>query len=105
MGGETITIKAADGTTKEYSCGPADKLPEDRFAILAALEGAVLSTYDMLPLTGDASAALKGMQIKYYSEEYVYGVGRGGLKYMDYIYSDAEWTDYVESQNGKLVYN
>ena len=105
MGGETITIKAADGTTKEFSCGPADKLPKDRFAILAALEGAVLSTYDMIPLTGDASAALKGMQIKYYTEEYVYGVGRGGLKYMDYKYSDAEWAEYVESQNGKLVYN
>ncbi len=105
MGGETITITAADGTTKEYSCGTADKLPEDRFAILTGLEGAVLSTYELLPLTGDASASLKGMQIKYYTENYVYGVGRGGLKYMDYNYTDAEWADYVAEQGGSLVYN
>ena len=105
MGGETITITAADGTTKEFSCGTADKNPEDRFAILTGLEGAVLSTYELLPLTGDATAALKGMQIKYYTENYVYGVGRGGLKYMDYNYSDAEWADYVAEQGGSLVYN
>lgn len=105
MGGEVITITAADGTTKEYSCGTADELPEDRFAILTGLEGAVLSTYDMIPLTGAASATLKGMQIQYYTENYVYGVGRGGLKYMDYNYSDAEWADYVSEQGGSLVYN
>lgn len=105
MGGEKITITAADGTTKEYSCGTADKNPEDRFAILTGLEGAVLSTYDLLPLTGDATANLKGMQIKYYTENYVYGVGRGGLKYMDYNYTDAEWADYVAEQGGSLVYN
>ncbi len=105
MSGTPITITAADGTTKEYSCGTADDLPEDRFAILTGLEGAILSTYDMIPLTGDASASLKGMQIKYYTENYVYGVGRGGLKYMDYNYTDAEWADYVAEQGGKLVYN
>ncbi len=105
MGGEKITITAADGTTKEYSCGTADKLPEDRFAILTGLESAVLSTYDLLPLTGAATATLKGMQIKYYTEDYVYGVGRGGLKYMEYNYTDAEWADYVAEQGGSLVYN
>lgn len=105
MGGEKITIKAADGTAKEYSCGTADKLPEDRFAILTSLENAVLSNYDLLPLTGDATAALKGMQIKYYTEDYVYGIGRGGLKYMDYNYTDAEWADFVAEQGGSLVYN
>ena len=105
MNGEKITIKAADGSTKEFSCGTADKNPVDRFAILAGLEGAILSTYDLLPLTGDATAALKGMQIKYYSEDYIYGVGRGGVKYMKYNYSDAEWAKYVQDQGGKLVYN
>ena len=58
----------------------------------------------MLPLTGDASAALKGMQIKYYTEDYVFGVGRGGLKYMTYDYSDAEWDAFVADKGGKLEY-
>jgi oligopeptide transport system substrate-binding protein len=102
--GETITIKAADGTTKDYSCGLADEKPEERLTILAALEGAVLQTYDMLPIMDDASAALKGMQIKYYTEEYIYGVGRGGVKYMQYYYTDAQWAEYVASQGGTLNY-
>ncbi len=104
MGGDKITIKAEDGTTLEYSCGTADKKPEERLDILAALEGAVLQTYDMIPVMDDASAALKGMQIKYYTEEYIYGVGRGGVKYMQYYYTDAEWEAFVAEQGGTLNY-
>ena len=104
MAGEEITITDKDGNTKQFKCGPADNNPEDRFAILAGLEGAILSTYDMIPLTGDASAALKGMQIKYGTENYVFGVGRGGLKYMTYNYSDAEWEAFVADKGGKLEY-
>ena len=106
MAGEEITITDESGNKKSFKCGTADNNPEDRFAILAGLEGAILSTYDMIPLTGNASAALKGMQIKYYTEDYVFGVGRhGSFKYLDYNYSDAEWDAYVESQGGELVYN
>lgn len=105
MAGETITITAEDGTTKEFSCGTADKNPEDRFAILAGLEGAVLSTYDMIPLLGNASASLKGMQINYYSDEYIYGLGfHGFLKYLTYNYTDAEWADFVAEHGGSLEY-
>jgi len=104
MAGQEITIFDKDGNSKSFKCGTADNNPEDRFAILAGLEGAILSTYDMIPLTGDASAALKGQQIKYGTEEYVFGVGRGGLKYMTYHYSDAEWAAHVEKEGGKLEY-
>lgn len=104
MAGEKITITAADESTKEYSCGTADENPTDRLAILAGLEGAVLNTYQMIPLTTDSSAALKGMQIQYYTEDYVYGVGRGGMKYMTYNFTDAEWADYIAEQGGSLEY-
>lgn len=104
MAGEKKTITAADGSTKEYSCGTADENPVDRLTILAALEGAVLETYQMIPLTTDSSAALKGMQIQYYTEDYIYGVGRGGMKYMTYSMSDAEWADYIAEQGGSLEY-
>jgi hypothetical protein len=104
MSGVAVTLTAADGSTIEYSCGTADKKPEERLNILAALEGAVLQTYDMIPIMDDASAALKGMQIKYYTEEYIYGVGRGGIKYMQYYYSDAEWDAFVAEQGGTLNY-
>ncbi len=102
--GTPCTITAADGSTMEYSCGTADGDPETRLAILAALEGAVLRTYDMIPIMDDSSAALKGMQIQYYTEEYIYGVGRGGIKYMTYNYTDTEWDAYVAENNGILNY-
>ena len=44
------------------------------------------------------------MQINYYTEEYVYGVGRGGIKYMTYNYTDAEWDAYVADNGGILNY-
>ena len=102
--GTPCTVTAADGTTMEYSCGTADGDPETRLAILAALEGAVLRTYDMIPIMDDSSAALKGMQIQYYTEDYIYGVGRGGIKYMTYNYTDTEWDAYVAENDGILNY-
>ena len=77
---------------------------EHRLAVLGSLEGAILRTYDLLPLNNESSAALKGMQIKYYTEEYVYGVGRGGIKYMTYNYTDGEWDAFVKSQGGEINY-
>ena len=104
MMGEVIEITDEDGNVVEFSCGLADEKPELRLQILAILEGAVLQTYDMLPIMDDASAALKGMQIKYYTEEYIYGVGRGGVKYMKYFYTDAEWDAFVSAEGGILNY-
>lgn len=75
-----------------------------RTKILAACEAAILEQYTMLPLNDDASAALKSMKINYYTEQYVYGVGRGGVKYMTYNYDDAQWKAFVDSNNGQLQY-
>ena len=72
--------------------------------ILAALEDCVLQNYDFIPLTGDNSAALKGMQIEYFLEDEVFPLGRGGVKYMTYNYTDAEWAEFVADQGGVLNY-
>ncbi len=104
MNGTAATITAADGTTMEYSCGVADEDPETRLEILGALEGAVLLNYNFLPIMDDASAQLRGQQINYYTEEYIFGMGFGGLKYYTYNYTDAEWDAYVAANNGELDY-
>ena len=104
MNGTATTITAADGTTKEYSCGVADEDPETRLEILGALEGAVLLNYNFIPIMDDAGAQIRGQQIKYYTEEYIFGLGFGGLKYYTYNYNDAEWDAYVASNNGQLNY-
>ena len=108
IGGQEITITAAAGTTKQYSAGTSDGVDEERFQILTGLENAVLEQYDMIPIEIDASAGMRGMQVKYYSEEYVFGPGRNGyqgVQYLTYNYNDQEWADYIASQGGTLNYN
>lgn len=104
MLGEKSTITSAKGEAIEYSCGDSDGDKETRLDILAALEMEVLMTYEEIPMMNASSAGLKGMQIQYYTEEYIFGLGRGGLKYYTYNYSDADWDAYCASQNYKLQY-
>ena len=104
MAGNATTITAADGSTIEYACGTAQNDPETRLEILGAMEGAVLLNYNFVPIMDASSAQLKGQQIQYHTEEYIFGMGFGGLKYYTYEYSDAAWTDYVAANNGELDY-
>jgi hypothetical protein len=104
MNGEVIDVAKADGTTVAYSCGTNDNDPAARLAILGAMEEAVLTNYNFIPLMDNSTAQLKGQKIEYYSEEYIYGVGFGGIRYMTFNYTDAEWAEFVASQNGELDY-
>ncbi len=76
----------------------------NRIKVLGALEGTVLQLYDFIPLMGNYSASLKGMQIKYYTEDQIFPMGRGGLRYMTYEYDDAAWEAFVKDQGGTLNY-
>ncbi len=103
MNGTACTVTTPDGTM-EYSCGTADNDPEARLIILGKLEGAVLLNYNFIPIMDDASAQLVGQKVHYFNDEYIYGVGFGGIKYMTYNYDDAQWADYLASQNNELDY-
>ena len=100
ISGDEITAKLDDGTevAMDKAVTNANK------TILAALENAVLQNYDFIPLTGDNSASLKGMQIEDLLEDEVFPLGRGGIKYMTYNYSDAEWAQFITEQGGELNY-
>lgn len=102
----TGTIVNADGTDGEKVSIEAGTTAENalRLKILAACEGSLLMKYDMIPLIDDNSAALKGYKINYYTENYIYGVGRGGVKYMTYNFDDAAWAKYVKDNGGTLNY-
>ena len=104
MNGTPTEITATDGAKVFYSCGVADEDPETRLQILGALEGAVLLNYNFIPIMDDAGAQIRGQQINYYTEEYIFGMGFGGLKYYTYKYNDAEWEEFVAANNGMLNY-
>ena len=94
--GEKVELSFPYSTDTEE----ADK----RITVLGALESAVLMHYDFVPLMGDSSALLKGMKVEYYTEDEVFPMGRGGVKYMTFNYTDAEWDAYVAEQGGTLNY-
>ncbi len=77
---------------------------ELRMTVLSAMENAILQNYNFIPLMNDSSANLKGMQIEYYTEDELFPMGRGGVRFMTYNYTDAEWTEFVASQGGTLNY-
>ena len=88
--GEEVTL-VLDGTA-------------EKIKVLAALENYYLCVYNYIPLMNDASANLKGMKIQYFTEDEVFPMGRGGLRYMTYNYSDAEWEAFVAENGGTLNY-
>ncbi len=99
LNGATVTV---DGVDYNFGDGMADI--ETRLDILAAFEVAILETYDYLPMLQDGSMALLSQQVYYVVDEYNPVMGRGGIAYMKYNYSETEWTDYVAEQGGELRY-
>lgn len=109
--GDSVKIMNVEtGESIDYVCGTAQVKADpakqtERILLLAALERAVLNNYDMIPTHNQASASLLGYQVEYGTQEYVYGLGRGGIQYMTYNYTDVEWAEYLEKQGGVLKYN
>ena len=100
MNGQTRTVTTADGRQLPY----AATAQADRLAILCALEGLVLENYNFIPIMDDGEGHLRGRQIKYRTEEYIYPLGYGGVKYFTYAYNDAQWNEYVAQSGGLLDY-
>lgn len=72
--------------------------------IMAALEYNVLNLYYTIPLYCDASVSLDSKRLKYPTDEYNVMYGFGGLRFLDYTYSDQAWEKYVAENGGTLSY-
>ena len=97
LNGATVEV---DGV--QYNYGTADV--QVRLDILAACEGKILESYNYLPMLQDGSMALLSQQVFYVIDDYNPIIGRGGIAYAKYNYTDAEWVEYVASQGGELQY-
>jgi ABC-type transport system substrate-binding protein len=101
MCGETRPVAAPDGTAVDFSCG-AEGNPGERLDILAALEEAVLRSYDVIPMSEGQTCELWGKQLRLPTADYIFGLGFGGVKYLTYAYSDREWADVVAGAGGAI---
>ncbi len=93
-------IQNADGSTKEAAITD----PDAQMVIFAALENAVLKSYQCIPFAAETACDLYSMQIKYATLNYNIMYGYGGIRFMTYNYSDAEWDAFVAEQGGTLSY-
>lgn len=81
------------------------KISDDiRAKVLAAIEKEVLLNYTSIPFINQGGAQLKSYQINYGRETYNFMMGFGGIRFVTFNYSDAEWTAYIASQGGTLTY-
>lgn len=83
----------------------SNAIPESqRLQLIAALEKEVLKVYYTVPLQNEYSASLISYQCDYVTYEYNTFMGYGGIKYMTYNYSDAEWAAQVGRLGGTVDY-
>ena len=77
---------------------------ETKLAILAGIEENFIEQYYCIPLCSYTACSMLSYKVSYFTENYSIMYGFGGLRLLQYNYSDAEWTAYVASQNGTLGY-
>ena len=75
-----------------------------RLQLIAALEQEVLKVYYTVPLYNNFSASLLSYKVDYITYEYNTFLSYGGIKYMKYNFTDAEWAAEVAAQGGVLDY-
>ncbi|MCQ2427584.1 MAG: ABC transporter substrate-binding protein [Clostridia bacterium] len=82
----------------------ADAEYATKLDITAQLEVAILDKFYTIPLCSTTSASLLSFKVNYYTQDYNIMYGFGGIELMTYNYTDAQWTEYVKSQGGELIY-
>ena len=96
------TMKNVDGV--DYNFGYGQTSVENRLTILAEIEKFMLTAYNCVPIMQNGSGFLLSQQVFYVVEDYNPMMSRGGIQYLKYNYSDADWAEYVSSQGGTLKY-
>lgn len=103
--GDTVEItNVKTGETTKYSCTNESHSTEERIRLLAALECFVLKTYNMIPINNSATASMLSYKVSYGSDKYILGVGYGGVRYLTYHYTDAEWSEFIKLGEGSVNY-
>ncbi len=105
VNGEEVTMtwkewsKSMSGTGVYSNADNATKL-----AVLSQLEENFLKLYYCIPLCTTTACSMLSYKTSYYTENYSIMYSFGGLRLMTYNYTNAEWADYVASQNGSIAY-
>ena len=112
--GETITMSVqnwfyclnglaeSEKQAKTYNWGEGFAPVEARLMILSALEELTIKESRSVMLIADGGGSFLGAKFSYFSEDEHTFMGFGGMRYMEVNYTDAEWAEYVVSNNNDL---
>lgn len=72
--------------------------------IFATMEEELLKKYYFIPIDAMTATVMLSYKQSMYTENYSIMYGWGGNRLMHFNYTDAEWAEYVASQNGSISY-
>ncbi|WIV11701.1 ABC transporter substrate-binding protein [Proteiniborus sp. MB09-C3] len=78
--------------------------PDTKLQILAGMEYGILETYVTTPIYYRTATSLYSQKIEYPTYDFVQIIQFGGVRYMTYNYTDAEWEKYCSDNNNQLDY-
>ena len=76
---------------------------EQRQTVLAGLEAAILDEHCVVPVLRQGTAQLRSYRIRFGRETYGPGLGRGGVRYLTFDYTDGAWAAYCAAQTGGVL--
>ena len=94
---------ASENQVKTYNWGAGFAPTEARLMILSALEELTIKESRSVMLIADSGGSFLGAKFRYFSDEENVFMGFGGLRYLEVVYTDAEWNEFVKANNNDLT--
>lgn len=70
--------------------------------VLAGLEAGIVNRFEAVPLVARGSSSLLGFKVDYATDKYVSLVGYGGVRFLEFNYTNAEWSNFCANNNNDL---
>jgi len=75
---------------------------ERKLNVLAGLEAGIISRFEAIPLVARGTSSLNGFKTENATDTYVSLVGYGGIRFLQFNYTDSEWEAFCAKYNNDL---
>lgn len=70
--------------------------------VLAGLEAGIINRFEAIPLVARGTSSLNGFKTENATDTYVSLIGYGGIRFLEFNYTDAEWANFCKEHNNQL---
>jgi len=91
-----------NGAPEKYNWDAGFAPANVRLTILSAIEEVVIKESRSVMLIGDGGGSFLGAKFAQFSQDYNTFMGFGGIRYMEVVYNDVEWTNFVKANGNDL---